>query len=317
MLRGDSCDLLILDEWQLMNEDVWGVVGVPMLLDSNGDAVFIYTPPSLHSRSASKAKDPKHASRMFKKFEREMKRAINAGTKLRYFAMAGTSHDNPNLSTVALEEITEDMTELAYRQEIMAEEADEAPGAMWCRATLDKHRVKEAPVDQIQVAVGVDPPGGATECGIVGAFTAKCSCKGEGKEEIHGFVIEDNSDKVAPDKWGQIVVDTYDRLDADRVIAEINFGGDMVKTIIKTIDPNISYVEVHASRGKAVRAEPVAALYEQGKIHHVGSFKLLEDEQCEWVPGSTKSPNRMDALVWVLTYLMLKKKKRIVKWGPL
>ena len=104
----------------------------------------------------------------------------------------------------------------------------------------------------------------------------------------------------------------YHTYAADRIVAETNNGGDMVELTIRTVDEGVAYKAVHASRGKRTRAEPVAALYEQGRVHHVGSFSQLEDEMTEWVPGDA-SPNRMDALVWALTELMLNKRKP--KWG--
>ncbi len=299
-LRGDYADLLILDEWQLMNEDAWGVVGAPMLLDNNGDAIFLYTPPSIHSRSASKASDPLHAAKMFKRMQ----------TDPRWATFHWTSKDNPFISEEGIAEIAQDMTALAYRQEILAEDADDVPGALWKRETLDKCRIAAAP-ELSRVVVAVDPPGGATECGIVAAGIGPCSCKGH--EEIHGFVLDDESLKAPPDVWSARVVSCYEDWEADRVLGEQNFGGDMVESTIKTASKTISYKNVHASRGKIVRAEPVAALYEQGKVHHVGAFLKLEEEQCSYVPGlSHKSPNRMDALVWAVTDLMLKPKK---EWG--
>ena len=111
-LRGDFGDLLILDEWQLMCEDAWGRVGAPMLLDNDGDAVFIYTPPSLSSRSASKASDPQHAAKMFKSAVKEMERARVENRPARWEAFHGTSHDNPYISKEALAEISKDMTRL-------------------------------------------------------------------------------------------------------------------------------------------------------------------------------------------------------------
>lgn len=132
MLRGDYSDFLVLDEFQLMCEDAWEVVGAPMLLDNNGDAMFIYTPPSLHSRSVSKARDPRHAAKMFQK-------ALQDKTG-RWQAFHFSSHDNPFISKIALEEITQDMTRLAYRQEILAEDIDEAPGALWSRKLIADNR---------------------------------------------------------------------------------------------------------------------------------------------------------------------------------
>ncbi len=292
-MRGDYADLLIFDEWQLSNEDAWGRVGAPMLLDNNGDAVFIYTPPSLHSRSRTKAKDPRHAAKMFKKAQ-----ADKTG---RWKTFHFSSHDNPHISEEALEEITGDMTDLAYQQEIMALDKDSAPGALWKPDVFDPLRVSTYP-DLVRVVIGVDPPGGATECGIIVAARGSNG---------HGYVLGDKSIAASPNIWGRAVVSAYDRWEADRVVAETNFGGDMVESILRSVEggKDLSYKAVHASRGKAIRAEPIAALYERGLIHHVGSFLHLEDELCNWEPGTNmKSPNRLDALVWALSAVMLKKR---------
>jgi len=153
-LRGDWADLLILDEWQLMNEGAWELVGAPMLLDNDGQALFIFTPPSLHSKSVSKAKDVRHATKLFKQVE--------SSKDPRWAAFSFTSHDNPYISKKALEEIALDMSSLAYRQEIMAEDVDEAPGALWTRELIKSMRLPgdidlEA-LSLARIAVGVDPP---------------------------------------------------------------------------------------------------------------------------------------------------------------
>jgi len=176
-LRGDYADVLIMDEWQLMNEDAWATVGAPMLIDNNGDAVFIYTPPSLHSKSVTKAEDPRHASKMYARALEEMKLAKAEDREPRWEAFHFTSLDNPYLSQEGLAEVARDMTALAYRQEILADESDEAVGALWVRETIEKYRVRVAP-DMARLVIGVDPPGGATECGIVAAGVAPCTCKG-------------------------------------------------------------------------------------------------------------------------------------------
>jgi len=300
-LRGDYADLLILDEWQLMGEDTWEIVGAPMLLDNNGDAVFVYTPPSLHSRSASKARDPRHAAKMFLRAQGDV-----TG---RWRAFHFTSRDNPHISVEALDEVTRDMSSLAYRQEIMAEDIEEIPGALWTRKLIDSTRVEKHP-DLYRVAVGVDPPGGATECGIVAAGIGPCDCRGDGKIETHGFVLDDASLKASPAVWAGEVLSTCERNEADLVIGEANYGGDMVEhTIAQAANGDglsVVYESVRATRGKAIRGEPVVAGYEHGRIHHVGEFPILEEEMVSWVPGqTTASPNRMDALVWVLSKLML------------
>jgi len=300
-LRGDYADLLILDEWQLIDETAWEDVGAPMLLDNNGDAVFIYTPPSLRSQALSKARDPRHAAKMYKMALAEHQAA--GGKQSRWEAFHFSSQDNPYISEDALREISKDMSILSYRQEILAEDLDEVPGALWTLMAFDNLRRHDFP-SLIRVAVGVDPPGGAGECGIIVAGIGMCSCKGT--PEKHGFVLADRSLKAAPDKWAKEAVAAYKTFKADRIYGEKNFGGDMVEATLRTVDPNLPYKGVTASRGKAVRAEPIAAMYEQGKVHHVGRLDGLEDEMITWQPGiSSWSPNRIDALVWVLTELMM------------
>jgi hypothetical protein len=303
-LRGDYADLLNLDEWQLMDEDTWDVVGAPMLLDNDGDAIFIYTPPSLHSRSTSKARDPRHAAKMYAKFEAEQK----AGNP-RYLALTFTSHDNPYLSGVALEEITKDMTHLAIRQEIMAEDVDEAPGALWHRQTrvvagrtlygIEDNRVRQAP-ELARIVIGVDPSGSSSgaECGIVG-----CGIARGGDVDGHHYTLADSSVQGSPNTWANAACTLYHLLKADVMAAEQNYGGEMVEKVIKDTDPSVNIKLVNATRGKAVRAEPISALAERGEDHMVGEFPLLEGELCQWVQGDKISPNRLDAKVWADTEL--------------
>jgi hypothetical protein len=284
-LRGDYADVLILDEWQLMNEDAWGVVGAPMMLDHNGDAIFIYTPPSLHSRSVTKANDPQHAAKMFR-------RALS-DTSGRWETFNFTSHDNPHLSREALNEITGDMTALAYRMEVLAEDVDEAPGALWTRKIIEDGRVLKAP-EMGRIVVGVDPSTTSTgdEAGIV--------VDGLAGEEI--YLLADETLQGSPLQWATAAVTAYHKYKADCIVAESNQGGEMVALTIATVDKRVPVKLVHASRGKRTRAEPIAALYEQGHGRHVGSFPALEDELCLWLPGDP-SPNRLDAHVWAATEL--------------
>ena len=296
-LRGDYADELILDEFQLMNEDTWEVVGAPMLLDNNGNAIFIYTPPSLQSRSVTKANDPQHAAKLFKK--------ASADSSGRWQTFHFSTYDNPYIEKAAIDDLASDMSSISYRMEIMAEDIDEAPGALWKRSTIERFRVREAP-ELVRIVVGVDPSGSdkttSDEAGIV-----ICGIDSEG----HGYVLEDDTGLYSPNQWAYKAIQKYNEWNADRIVAEVNYGGDMVETIIRNIDRNVSYKSVTASRGKYLRAEPIAALYERGKIHHVGRYDKLEDEQCLWLPGD-KSPNRMDALVWCFTDLMTKDKPSFV-----
>lgn len=287
-LRGDYADVLILDEWQLMDEDAWEVVGAPMLLDNNGDAVFIYTPPSLSSRGISKAKDPQHAAKMYRKAQQD--------TTGRWEAFHFTSMDNPHISKVALADITEDMTDLAYRMEIMAEDVDEAPGALWKRLTIERNRwhLPIPNMDRLVVAVDPSATSKGDEAGIIVM----------GKNGEHAFVLEDNTLQGSPLTWATAAVNAYHKHKADAIVAESNQGGEMVLQTILTADPTVNVKLVHASRGKQVRAEPIAARYEKNTVHHVGSFPALEDELCLWLPGDD-SPNRLDAMVWGATELLI------------
>ena len=292
-LRGDYADVLILDEFQLMNEDTWGIVGAPMLLDNNGDAIFIFTPPSLQSRSTSKADDPRHASKLFKKAKAEMELALEEGRQPRWEAFHFTSHDNPFLSREALEDITKDMTHLAYQQEIMAEDIDSAPGALWQRTEIEADRVTRMPELSL-IFVGVDPSASSEgdEAGIVVA----------GRKGDEYYVFGDYSLQGSPNAWAKEAIAAYAKHLADKIIAEKNNGGEMVSQVIAQVDKDVPVALTWASRGKETRAQPIAAMYEQHRVHHVGTFPKLEDELCLWVPGD-KSPNRLDALVWALNEL--------------
>jgi phage terminase large subunit-like protein len=190
------------------------------------------------------------------------------------------------------------------RQELNAEILDDNPNALWKREQLDKLRVPKTP-ELARVVVAIDPSGtaggdeGSADVGIVAAgrgVDGKC------------YILADATCNMSPAGWGRRAIETYRRFDADRIVAERNYGGAMVKHVIRTTDPNVPYKEVTASRGKWVRAEPVAALYEQGRVFHIGGFSQLEDEMCSFGPDGLSegmSPNRVDALVWAVTELML------------
>lgn len=308
-LRGDYADLLILDEHQLMAEDAWGLVGAPMLLDNDGDAIFIYTPPSIQSSSKSKARDKRHAAKLYK--------AAVADTSGRWEAFHFTSHANPHISETALETITGDMSALAVRQEILAEDTEDVPGALWTLALLDKTRVTMADVPPlVRIAVALDPAGtsqaSSDEMGIVAG----------GKDAYgQGYTLRDASRRGTPAACAYDAIRLYDQLEADVLIGEANNGGEWIETVIRFVaaemhrrgergSPHIHYKMVHASRNKQTRAEPVATEFEHERIHHVGVFPALEEEQVSWVPGMP-SPSRMDAEVWLYTELLLNAPKPV------
>lgn len=180
------------------------------------------------------------------------------------------------------------------RQEINAEILDDNPNALWRRAMIDETRTASPP-GLPRVVVALDPAASSTgnEAGIVAV--------GHG-DDGDFYVLDDRSLRASPDVWASETVAAYHRQNADCIVYETNQGGDMVKNTLRTVDQSVPVAPVRATRGKYTRAEPVAALYEQGRVHHVGIFAELEDQMCEWEPGS-ESPDRLDALVWGLTYL--------------
>ncbi|MEY2883384.1 MAG: hypothetical protein RL490_1108 [Pseudomonadota bacterium] len=192
------------------------------------------------------------------------------------------------------------------RQELGGEIITDLAGALWTRDLLERQR-RPAPA-MVRVVVGVDPPAGGAEgvCGIIVAGVG-----GDG----FGYVLADASvSGVRPEAWARAVVTAADRWQADRVIAEVNNGGDMVPALLKAVDTALPVLAVRASRGKVARAEPVASLYGEGRVFHAGAFPALEDQLCGLLAsgvyaGPGVSPDRADALVWALTALMLGDRK--------
>ena len=190
------------------------------------------------------------------------------------------------------------------RQELEAEMLEDLVGALWNLTGIDTTRIDEAP-HMRRIVVAVDPSGTSGESDTGDSIGIVIAGKGM---DGRGYVLGDYTCKLSPDGWGRRTVDAYKTFGADRVVAERNYGGAMVEHVIRTVDKNVSYKEVTASRGKVVRAEPIAALYEQGRISHVGAFGELEDQMCSMGPEGfvgDGSPDRVDALVWALTDLMM------------
>ena len=190
------------------------------------------------------------------------------------------------------------------RQELDGEIVDDVVGAMWTRKMLDDTRVMDVP-EMSRVVVAIDPSGtdGDDEGDDVGIVVAGRGVDGR------GYVLADNTCKLSPDGWARMAITAYHRWGADRIVAERNFGGAMVQAVIRSADKSVPYKEVTASRGKSVRAEPIAALYEQGRVSHVGvGLAPLEDEMVLMTSAGflgEGSPNRTDALVWAMTEVML------------
>jgi phage terminase large subunit-like protein len=234
----------------------------------------------------------------------------------------GSTYENEtNLEGFALQELRRkyEGTRLG-RQELRAELLEDTPGALWTWETLNDCYLAEAP-DAARIVVAVDPPAATAECGIVVAQRDQAQRDGL----TRGTVLEDASLEGSPAKWGRAVVEAHDRWKADAVVVETNQGGQMVIHTVKMAaqemrqkglrDSNeIKVIGVHASRGKLSRGEPVAALYEQGRVKHLGAWTKLEEQMTGWTPDSgLPSPDRMDALVWALTEVMLQAR---VMTGP-
>lgn len=296
-LRGDWCHDLYLDEFQLMSEATWDQAGAPLLADKNGDACFGFTPPSLRSEGVSKADDPQHAAKFY-----ERAKADQTGM---FAVFRFSSYENPYISKEALDLLAQTMTRLSYRIEILVEDVNQAPGALWNRDLCEESRVRpnrDRQYDRIVVAVDPSTTSAGNVAGIVTV----------GRHQWGGYVLADASVQGSPTEWATTAVNEYHKHKADAIIAEGNQGGEMVSTIIAGIDPDIKVKIVYASRGKQARAEPVAALFEVDTIKPVrrgflcGSFPDLEDELCTWEPAKGKeSPNRLDAMVWGFWELLL------------
>ncbi len=280
-LRGPQHHKAWVDEFAKYKypQDTWDNLMLGLRLGEDPQAVVTTTPRPIPSLKAI-IKDP------------------------RTIVTRGSTYENAaNLAPSFLREILKQYegTRLG-RQELHAELLEDVPGALWHRAEIEGLRVKTHP-DLVRLVVAIDPAAtsgeDSDETGIVAA--------GLGVDG-HGYVLLDGSGKYTPGGWGSRAVAHYETLKADRIVGEVNNGGEMVGHTVRMAAQAdgkfVNYLAVHASRGKQTRAEPIAALYEQGRVHHVGMLPELEDQMCTWLPGM-KSPDRMDALVWALTDLMI------------
>jgi phage terminase large subunit-like protein len=215
------------------------------------------------------------------------------------------NHIHLSESFLAQAERTKTTNPARYRHIFMGEWLDEADGLLWTRPLIERLRVAQAP-DARRIIIGVDPAVTSTsesdETGIIVASTDTAG---------NGYVLEDLSGRYSPAQWGAVVASAFDRWKADAIVAEKNQGGDMVESIIRQHHKTARVKLVTATKGKLVRAEPIYGLYEQGKIYHVGQFPILESQMVTFNPNTGSSPDRVDALVWAFTDLLLKPKKDI------
>jgi predicted phage terminase large subunit-like protein len=277
LLRGPQHHAALTDElasWK-RGEDTWSNLMFGLRLGQNPQVVVTTTPRPL---------------RLIRELRADKSTAITTGS---------TYENRANLARPFLEQIVTkyEGTRLG-RQELEGELLEDIPGALWQRSQIDKLRVAEAPTLK-RVVVAIDPAvtsgEDSDETGIVAIGKA---------EDGQLYVLEDATCRESPAVWARRAVELYKRLKADRIVAEVNNGGDLVEATIRTVDKHVPYTAVHASRGKRSRAEPIAALYEQGKVHHVGTFDALEDQMCMFTPdGYDGSPDHVDALVWGATEL--------------
>ena len=228
---------------------------------------------------------------------------------------AGTQANAAHLSPAFLDEVLARYagTRLG-RQEIDGEIIEDRPDALWTRAMIEAARIDRTP-PLARIVVGIDPPAssreGADACGIIAAGRDDNGCV---------YVLEDaTAQGLPPDAWAMRAIALYRRLQADALVAEVNQGGDMVGAVLRNVDASVPLRTVHATRGKYVRAEPVAALYAQGKVKHAAPMPELEDQMCDFGIGglsSGASPDRLDALVWAVTDLTTRARAepRIRKW---
>ncbi len=295
-LRGEGLDFVTLDECAYMKTAAWNEALRPALSDRKGGALFISTPHGLNWFRdlwvrGQDAAFPEWQSWTFKTL------------------------DNPYIEAAEIAEARRTLLGRIFRQEYEADFLEDNPGALWKREWIDASRVLKAP-DLVRVAVAMDPAAtskkSSDDCGIVGGGIAKRG------DRMSGFVLEDATVHGTPTHQAKAAITLYHKLQADVLIAEANNGGEWIPTVIHGIDSSVNVKIIHASRGKATRAEPVSALYERGRVHHVGTFAELEDEQCQWEPGQA-SPNRLDADVWLFTELfglgkdVLKPTRRVIR----
>ncbi len=226
-----------------------------------------------------------------------------------YVTQGSTFENRQNLAQSALKQFVDryEGTRLG-RQELYAEILDDFEGALWNYTMLENCRVsKDQLPEMTKIIVSIDPAvtanANSDETGIIVSAL--------GEDERY-YVIEDKTGKYSPDEWGRVAIELFYRYNANMIVAEVNNGGDLVERLLRSIERNIPYKSVHATRGKMVRAEPISALYEQGRVYHLGTFPKLEEQMCSFTGDSKgQSPDRLDALVWGLTELSISNGKPI------
>lgn len=285
--RGRKYHLVIVDEAAVVRhlKDAWQAVIRPTLIDYKGGAYFLSTP---------------RGNNYFKElFD------LGQSDNLEWASWQMPTRTNPFIDADEIEAMRVEMTSRLYEQEIEARFISDLEGALWTRLLIDECRTNKPPDHFQRIVVAIDPGINAESDGETGIIVVGLDYDGE----CH--VLEDCTIRGTPQGWASQAIGAYHRWQADRIVVERNQGGDMVAATLRTVDSTVPIQEVHASRGKATRAEPVVALYEQNLVHHVGFFSALENQLCGWVPGE-KSPDRLDALVWGVWALKLSEPEKKV-----
>jgi len=276
--RGREYGRIIVDEAAMVKGLLasWNAVLRPTLADRQGDAWFLSTPKGMtdYHELFKRGQSVKHGD---------------------WASWQMPTWTNPTIPQGEIEAMKRDMPPRVYQQEVEGKFIADAEGALWRQDTIERYRVDEAPT-LTRIIVGVDPAGGGPD--EVGIVTV-----GKGADG-HFYVLDDGSMRGSPHAWAQRVVGSYHKHEADMIVAEKNYGGDMVQSTIQGADARAPVRLVTASRGKQLRAEPISYRYEQGEVHHVGYHSTLEAQMTQWDPSERgKSPDRLDALVFALTEL--------------
>ena len=285
--EGFGYDVIFLNEAGIIlnNKYLYSNAVLPMLMDSPKSILIAAgVPKGKHCKGADKREDEHPFYTLYKAAQNKSPH---------YILHEYSSYDNPLLSADQIKELEIEIGRMSpgmVEQEIYGKFVDSVSGVLW---TADMIRHADRPTEFDKIVIGVDPSGSkdGDEVGIVAV----------GKSGDKYYVLSDRSGGYTPLQWGTIIKNEYESLRANTVVVERNFGGDMVKSIIKNVDQSIRVKEVVASRGKDVRAEPVVGMYEDGRVCHTRGLHRLENEMLSWVPGLGKSPNRVDALVWAIT----------------
>jgi len=281
--NGPQWSLLWADELALWNESSWHQAQFGLRLGEHPRAIVTTTPKN-------------------RDFVRTLSELDSTAT------VKATTYDNPTLSDAVQERLRQQYggTRIG-RQEILAEWLDDVPGALWQWSMIHSKPLLEIPALE-RIVVAIDP---ATTANKTSDDTGIIVVGRADNDEY--YVLSDYSGRYSPDAWAGKAIDAYEIHKADRIIGEVNNGGDMVEHTLRTVRSGVPYTAVHATRGKRIRAEPIAALYEQGKVFHAPGLNELEEQLVSWTPDSTGSPDRLDALVWAMTELSQKGKPNI-RW---